>query len=292
MFSTLSLCQHFYSLLEFYSYSNNKLYFICYCYTVWAVGFSVASGLTVRPRWPTRVMTDCDHPWSDTDMPLYDVDITSDINDVIWKTDEMFRREVPFTVARAMNNTLFDVRKRIVGATYPKAFDVRNQRFAGALWTVDKVSTGGSGNQLSSFRAGEIDGMTGMVRQKLDRDYIETHITGGTKMPRGSSIAIPGRGKSAELRTKTGRIAKRSRPLAITNQKDVFLKKDKSGKKRYIARRTDTSLDILFVFAEQAKIKRRFRFYEDAFDTVDRVMIPHWHQEMRRVIRRSPFTNS
>ena len=218
---------------------------------------------------------------------MYDVDITSDIENVIRDVGEMFERQVPFTVAQALNDTAFAVRTRVVGPTYDAAFNTRNTRFPGVLWGVDKVGMRGSDSQLSQFKTGDINRMTAMVRQKLERDYITNHVTGGTKLPRGSSIAVPNGGEA--LRTKSGRIAKRNRPMVITNKKDHFLAKDKSGRKRFIARRSGTGLEVVFRFTSAATIKPRFRFYEDAFDVVDRVMVPNWTKRMNDVVRRSRF---
>lgn len=222
-------------------------------------------------------------------MPVYDVDITSDIEQVMREVDVFFEKDIPFTVAGALNDTAFDVRRRIVGATFQNAFTVRNNRFPGTLWKVDKIALGGRDSQLSRFKSGDINTMTAMVRQKLDRGYIEDHIVGGTKLPRGSSIAVPSDGGSG-LRTKSGRIAKRNKPLEIVNRRDHFLVKDKGGRKRFIARRNGSALDIVFRFTQSANIAPRFRFYQDAFDTVDRVMLRHWGNRMATVVNRSRFS--
>ena len=222
-------------------------------------------------------------------MSIINFDITSDIDEVIREVGTFFERDIAFTVAGAMNDTAFDVRKRIVGTTFGNAFNQRNPRFPNILWRVDKVRTGGAGNDLSRFRAGEIDSMTALVRQTLDRDYIENHVVGGTKLPRGSSIAIPANGGNG-LRTKTGRIAKRNTPIRITDRRDHFLAKDKGGRKRFIARRSSSGLEIVFRFKQSVDIKPRFRFYQDAFDTVDRVMLRHWGRRMAQVVNKSRFT--
>jgi len=127
------------------------------------------------------------------------------------------------------------------------------------------------------------------LRQTMDRGYIEDHSEGGVKTPRGSLIAVPKDGDS--MRSKNGRITKRNRPFNITNKKDHFLMKDKGGRKRFIAKRTKGSgkLEIKYTFTKQATIKPTFRFYPDAFDTIDRVLLPHWGNAMVRVVQRSRF---
>ncbi len=221
---------------------------------------------------------------------VIDVDITSDIDVVIKKVGDFFRREIPFTIAGSMNDTMFDVRRRVVGSTYPKAFKVRNKTFPRILWRVEKIATGGQYSPLPAFKAGSISQMEVVLRQQLDRGYMQDHVEGGTKFPRGSMIAVPAKGKG--LRLQTGRIGKRSKPRTITNRRDTFLMNDKSGQKRYIAKRSAGRLEVLYTFTPQARIKPTFRFYSDAFDTIDRVLLGHWRTRMDRIVQRSRFDSA
>ncbi len=221
---------------------------------------------------------------------LTDVDITSDIEDVMKEVDGFFHKQIPFTIATAMNDTMFDVKSRIVTITYRNAFNVRNTRFPEQLWHVDKIITGGrNATSFRAFKGGEIDNMFVTLRQKWDRGYMQDHVTAGTKTPRGSSIAIP---KNADkMRNKGGSIRKSNKPLSITNRKDTFLIKDKAGRKRFIAKRTkgSKSLEIKYTFVKSARIKVKFRFYEDAFDEIDRKLVGNWSSIMSRVVNKSRF---
>jgi len=232
---------------------------------------------------------------------VYSIDISSDIEEVLRNVTDFMDKDIPYTVASAINSTAFDVRRRVSGTTFDKAFNVRNKAFPRALWAVDTIRTGGGGQSQNmtmgtsnfgfrQFKSGEIDTMRAMVRQKLPRDYIVDHTQGGTKLPSGSSIAIPANG-GAGLRTKTGRISATKKPRRITNKSDHFLARDKSGRKRFIARRDGKGIDVVYRFRQSANIKPRFRFYQDAFDTVDRVMLRHWGHQVARVVNRSRFTN-
>jgi hypothetical protein len=221
---------------------------------------------------------------------MYDVDIQSDIDEVIKEVGEFARTQVPFALAGAMNDTMFDVRKRIVNSTYEKAFTVRNKAYPGRLWRVDKIPLGGPKSPLPEFKAGAVTTMTVTLRQRQDQgDYFERHVDGGTKIPRGNTIAVPADG-GGSMRTSQGRIAKRNKPRNIVKQKDTFMMRDKAGNKRFIAKRSGKTLDVLYVFAKTAKIKPTFRFYTDAFDTVDRVMLRHLGMRMARAIKTSRFT--
>lgn len=221
---------------------------------------------------------------------MIDVDISSDIEDVLADVDGFYHRQIPFTLATAMNNTMFDVRSKIVNETFGAAFNVRNSRFPNILWRVDKIITGGrNAGSFKGFKSGSIDNMFVTLRQTMDRGYIQDHVVGGTKLPQGSSIAIPKNGDS--MRSKNGRIMKRNKPFSITERKDHFLLKDKGGRKRFIAKRTkgSKSLEIKYTFTKQASIKPKFRFYEDSFGVIERNLLNHWADAMTTAIDRSRF---
>jgi hypothetical protein len=226
---------------------------------------------------------------------MFDIDISSDIEDAMKDVDDFFYGQIPFTIATAMNDTMFDVKSRIVTVTYNNAFNVRNSRFPNILWRVDKIITGGKySTSFRAFKGGQIDNMFVTLRQRTDlkggdRGWTENHVTGGVKTPRGSSIAIPKNGD--DLRAKNGRIRKPNKPSNITNKKDHFLMRDKAGRKRFIAKRTkgSKSLEIKYTFVKSANIKAKFRFYEDAFDEVERKLGHNWSAVMSRVINKSRF---
>lgn len=230
---------------------------------------------------------------------MIEIDITSDINEAIDEVGDFFRNDIPFVTAVSINNTLFDVRKRNVGSTYPKAFKTRNTTFPKINWTIDKVAIGGGGRSqnmkassgLKAFKGGWSNNMYGMYRQKSlnggMREWTETHANKGTKFPKTSSmIAIPTNGDP--MRNKGGSISKRNKPLNITNKNDTFLM-HKNGRKAFIASRSGKDLKILYVFSKTAQMNKTYRFYEDAFDTIDRVILPHWGTALMTVVARSRF---
>lgn len=223
---------------------------------------------------------------------MFEVSMQSDIEDAIKEVGDFFRREIPFVTALTMNDTMFDVKRTIVDQTWPNAFTVRNARFAEWNWRVAPIRVGGrNAASFRGFKSGELDNMFVTLYQRSDgnggvREWTENHVTGGTKTPRGSHIAVPNKDG---MRNTGGSIKKREKPVNITNRKDTFLAKDKSGRKRFIAKRTNNGLDIIYQFVKQAQIKPKFKFYEDAFETIDNRLMTHWDDQVNRVIKRSRF---
>ena len=54
--------------------------------------------------------------------------------------DVFGKDQLPFATSKALNDTAFVVRNTIVEDTFPRSFNVKNKRFAGATFRVDKAN--------------------------------------------------------------------------------------------------------------------------------------------------------
>lgn len=217
-----------------------------------------------------------------------EIDITSDIDEALRDTEDFFWSQVPFAMAGSLVDTAFDVRRRVVGSTYPEAFQVRNKALPGRMFKVmdetGGVLRGGARNVSRSLKSE--GNVTISVGDQLGRDWSAKQATGGVKGARGGSLAVPVRGD--DLRGASGRILKRNKPRNITDKKRFFLVK-KGGRKRAIMERRGKDTTAVYLFMNQAQIPKRFRFYEDAEDTALRVFSGHFDNRFARAIRSSRF---
>ena len=225
------------------------------------------------------------------------INIDSDIEQAMREIDDTFYRQIPFALASAMNDTMFDARERVIGPTYDKAFTRRNSRAARASWNVEKVATGGRNAEL--FRGFKSGGGTieVLVKQRALRgrggasnflEYYERHVTGGTKSPtRGEGVAIPTR-HAEGFRNSQGSMRAAKKPTQLRNKKNVFVAE--SGRNRVIMeRKKDGSVTPWYVLVPNAQISPTFRFFEDGIDTIQRVFSGHFNLRMNRAIRQSRF---
>lgn len=200
-------------------------------------------------------------------MPLI-LDIQSNIDAFERGATEMELQQVPFVTSVAINNSVKDVRRVIVGSTWQKAFKVRNRAFPGVVFRI----------KFSS----KYD-LEAVLFDKLGREYLERHVTGGVKRASGGgNLAIP----INIQRTGTGRIPKSKRPRSLTAKKSTRVIRGKGGKD-LIVERFKGKTYVRYVLAPSAKIDSRFRFYEDAADTFERVIAGHWNTAMLRALRTS-----
>lgn len=208
---------------------------------------------------------------------MLEVDISSDIDRVFSEVGDFFRDQIPFVTAGALNDTAFDIRRRIVESTWDNAFNVRNKRFPGRIFRVTPKATKGS--------------LEAVVQATLDypwvADWLERQATGGTKKPaKHTWVAIPAGPIS---RNSGGSVKSFNKPI---NLKNSFIKH--VGKNKLILQRTgrgdDAKLVVRYLLVKQSNISKTFRFEEDATATGLRVFSGHWGTRLALAIRSSVFT--
>ena len=201
-------------------------------------------------------------------MPI-EIDLTGEIDKLVDLLGNQLLRQLPFAASRALNDTAFDVRRRIVGSTWPKAFKVKNTRFAGRTF---KVLVKADKYNLTSVVGGEFS-------YPWVEQWVERHIAGGDKRSyKGGLVAIP----VNIQRNAGGSVVKRLKPL---NMKSAFIRNTKGGNKVILTRdRSTKEVTVRYVLVPKAHIAPAFRFYQDAEDTVLRTFIGHLDYRMSQTI--------
>ena len=112
----------------------------------------------------------------------------------------MAQDQVPFALSKSLNRAAVNARRVLTETTWPTSVEVRNQGFMRAA--------------LSTIFSTKAD-LRIVIFDQLGRADLAGHAFGGTKMPRGSHLAIPPPG----LFTRGARgIAKSDRPVAIISR--------------------------------------------------------------------------
>lgn len=183
---------------------------------------------------------------------MLSVNVTSNYKKLTRSLDQLGKKQLPFAFSKTLNETMKAVAKYTVARTYPRAFDVRNKGFfKAAMFTGDAVRWA----TKTKLRAS--------ARDRFDRGNLQLHATGGTKRARSGSMAIPSRYTKA---TRGARgVRKNLRPRAVVDTPKGFI--DRGGPRDAIYQRYGRGgkqVRLLYVLQPSAKIRKRFRFYEDA----------------------------
>lgn len=199
---------------------------------------------------------------------MLEIDLTSDIDRVFSEVGDFFRDQIPFAAAGALNDTAFDIRRRIVESTWPKAVTMRNNVFPGRIFRVRQKAT----KAMLEAIIGDDGGF----------DYVERLAEGGTKVPRGNWIAVP---IGDPKRNKGGSIARAYKPAMLKNS---FVRTTKSGNNRVILQKNrDGTISAKYLLIKRAEIPATFRFYEDSADTGLRVFSGHFGTRLALAISKS-----
>jgi len=183
---------------------------------------------------------------------MLSVNVTSNYKKLTRSLDQLGKKQLPFAFSKTLNETMKAVAKYTVARTYPRAFDVRNKGFfKAAMFTGDAVRWA----TKTKLRAS--------ARDRFDRGNLQLHATGGTRRARSGSMAIPSRYTKA---TRGARgVRKNLRPRAVVDTPKGFI--DRGGPRDAIYQRYGRGgkqVRLLYVLQPSAKIRKRFRFYEDA----------------------------
>jgi hypothetical protein len=180
------------------------------------------------------------------------VNVSSNYKQLSRSLDQLGRKQLPFAFAKTLNQTMKAVGKYTVARTYPQAFDVRNKSFfKAAMFTKDSVRWAKPTNLRAS------------ARDQFGRGNLQLHATGGTKRARSGRMAIPSRYTKARRGPKG--VRKTLRPRAVVDTPKGYI--DRVGPRDAIYQRFGRSgkqVRLLYVLQPSAKIRKRFRFYEDA----------------------------
>jgi len=204
-----------------------------------------------------------------------DIKVESNLSAFTKALDVFGKDQLPFATAGALTSTAFVVRETIVEDTFPRSFNVKNKRFAGATFRVDKANK----RKLEA-----------RVFDRLGKDFLAMQESGGTKRPRGNNVAIP----TDEIRV-TGRgVAKARRPRQILQSgKRAFKTRSKTGQEIIAQRRGKKRypLKVLYVLEPQAQIKPRFPFYTVAQMSAQKTFEKKLPEFLKRA-RKNAFSKS
>ena len=177
--------------------------------------------------------------------------VTSNYKKLARSLDDLGKKQLPFAFSKTLNQTMKAVEKYTVARTYPRAFDVRNKGFFKA-----SVFSGKAVRWATKTRL-EVS-----VRDQYGRGNLQLHATGGTKRARSGRMAIPSRYTKATRGPKG--VRKTLRPRAVVDTPKGFI--DRDGPRDAIYQRYGrggSKVRLLYVLQPRARIRKRFRFYED-----------------------------
>lgn len=190
------------------------------------------------------------------------INVRTNAKEVAKRMEQAGSRQIPFAFSRAINDTLFDIRKELVRETYPSAFPTApNKAFPRASLRIEKAS--------------KVD-LQGSVYDRFGFNWVERQAVGGEKLPKTSrTLAIPlyknkKTGETNFRRTTRGPAKARRAGAVMKKPKRYFSGKPRGSKKgqvniwERVGRKGREGLRLVYVYEKHAPVKKAFTGYEDA----------------------------
>lgn len=204
---------------------------------------------------------------------------------------KVFEDQIPFATSKAINATALDFQKAQREHQHD-VFTIRRKTFVDRAVKIKPFAT-----KQKPVATVSVDPPGGKARA----DILTQHEEGGTKTPKGTSLAVPAEAR----RTKTGIIRKRDRPRAYDFKRvktkgriEVY----RGNRRTYMIRRPDGSGMIrrrigkgkhgthqgtipLFRLTPKGEIKPTLDFTDNARRTVDDRFATNWEREFGKAIQ-------
>lgn len=184
-----------------------------------------------------------------------------------------FESQMPFVAQQTINAVLVDMQTAQMNHSRT-AFNIKNEGF---LKRSNKVSFAKKTNLTGQFAIADMPG------SRKTSDILVQHEDGGTKKPRGRSIAIPTMNVKRNAR---GAVPAGKRPRAVIDSGKAF--PIQLHGRRFIATRSGPKkkpkLKVLFVLTPSARITPRLRFYDTGNRVIARVTQGHMDAAIKKAI--------
>lgn len=199
--------------------------------------------------------------------------IDANIPEVVRSFDELRFQQVPFAAALALTWTASDAQKAVRG-DLPQRFTIRN-RWVEMGIRIEKATKAQWPRPSAEIYSRD----DFMVRQEL----------GGTKVPKGNSLAIPTKDMLRRKGGKRGIIRAKNRPRALLSAKGkrrAFIAKASDGTRGIFIRRGKKRLpvDMLYQLVPRAQVKPRFDFEPTVREQVQLRFEGHFGRALARAI--------
>lgn len=196
------------------------------------------------------------------------ISISSNIAAVRKRLYAYERAQLPYATAQTLNALAFEVRKEVVGPLWTAAFPgKRNAAFPSAVFRVEKATKGKYIARVHNDVA--------------PRTFLDKQAKGGVRIPHGSgSISIP----STTLKPRRGAhgMPQALKPRQVLSNKAFVI--HRNGKRLIMRHTKGGGVELLYVLATSATIRKAWPVYESAEAVVRTQFARVFHAQLQRAL--------
>lgn len=198
---------------------------------------------------------------------MYRLSISVNAGELTHQIQQVVDKQLPFAMSKGLNTMVTKIRDSEVRHEYKKKFELRNESF---FKNLSHKVFGSSKRQLNQFgfltasiQRAELPPPAGSLGKPLsvDTSFMELHLTGGTRKPLGSKLAVPMTVGGANIKRskRSGKIHKSKQPKVLYPKSNTFVAKStRTGKSILFQRRARKKLTPMYHFEASTRIKKKY----------------------------------
>lgn len=190
--------------------------------------------------------------------------------------DRMVKKQLPFAASLALNTTITKVRDNELFSAYSKTFKVNNKQFFKLTHTIFNSSAKtfrSNGFVRAAIQRNEMPPIQGtkkrrtktsiegpLLKRRVDTSFMEFHVSGGTRKPLRSKLAVPMTvGGYKITRKKTGGVVEAKKAKTLYPQDRTFVgKSQKTGKSILFVRTGKKTTKPAYHFQKSVKHNKKY----------------------------------
>ena len=200
---------------------------------------------------------------------MYNLSINVNAGELSDQMQRVVDRQVPFALSKGLNTMVTKIRDNELKHEYKKRFELRNESFyknlSHKVFGSSKRQIDRFGFLTASIQRAELPPPPGTFGRSLpvDTSFIEFHLTGGTRKPLRSKLAVPMTVGGANIKRakRTGKVTKANQVKVLYGQTRTFVAPSTRTGKSILFKRTkkgDEGVVPMYHFEPSVKNKRKY----------------------------------
>ena len=198
---------------------------------------------------------------------MYNLTITANAGALTDQIQQVVDKQLPFAMSKGLNTMVTKIRDNEVRHEYKKHFELRNESFfknlSHKVFGSSKRQIDRFGFLTASIQRAELPPPAGAFGRSLsvDTSFMELHVTGGTRKPLRSKLAVPMTVGGANIRRakRTGKITKSKQPKVLYPKDNTFVaQSQRTGKSILFQRQSRKKLIPMYHFEASVKNTRKY----------------------------------
>ena len=198
---------------------------------------------------------------------MYNLSINVNAGAVSKHIQSVIDKQLPFAMSKGLNSMVTKIRDNELRQEYKKVFELRNESFyknlSHKIFFSSKRQVKQFGFLTASIQRNDLPSPPGSVGRTtgVDTSFMELHLSGGTRKPLRSKLAVPMTQGGADIRRtkRTGRVTKAKQAKTLYAKDNTFVaQSSRTGKSILFQRRSRKKVIPMYHFETSVRNRKKY----------------------------------